>query len=136
MGSREQTRANRRVMVLPALVLSVVISIMLMEGFFLMLLPLFVFSCVAAVLAKRLSQEDAIAFSLVLCPHLLLAIFLMFVPGFGFGYYLFAPMAFSVNMVIVSLHFRFARKKMEDTKILVCLITLAVTIIWFFLVRA
>jgi len=136
MGSREETRANRRVMILPVLLLSIIISIILMEGFFLMLLPLLVFLCVAAALAKRLSREDAGAFPLVLCPFLLLAIFLSFVPGFGFGFYLFAPMAFAINMTIGTIYFRFARKKMDHAKFLVCLVTLAVTVILFFLMRA
>jgi len=52
------------------------------------------------------------------------------------GFYLFAPMAFAINMAIGTIYFRFARKKMDHAKFLVCLVTLAITVILFFLMRA
>ena len=131
MNNQEEIRKNRLIMIVPLLVPAAFITLALGVGFFIFLLPALVFVFIVFMLAKKLNRKDAVAYPLVQYPFLLLIIVLLFTRSFGFEMYILPSMVFVPNMIMGTLYFRFVKNKRCFVNIIVCLLTLAVTLFLF-----
>jgi len=119
-------------MLTPLMLLGTVITLALGIGFFVFLIPLGTFAFIVFMLAKRLDRHEAITYSFVQYPFLILLIAMLYIVSpFGFEMYFIPSMVFVPNMVIGTLYFWFAKNKRWYVNVVICLITLAVTL-WMF----
>lgn len=132
MHNRKELRKNRLIMIAPLMLLGGFITLVLGVGFFVFLIPMLVFVLIVFILAKRLNRKDAVAYSLVQYPFLLLTIFLLYSRSpFGLEMYFIPSMVFIPNMIVGTLYFRFVQNKRWYVNVIVCLVTLAVTLFLF-----
>jgi len=132
MNSRRETRANRLIMLAPLILPGAFITLALGVGFFVFLVPLLVFALIVFMLAKKLSRKDAIAYPIVQYPFLILTIVLLYARSpFGLEIYFLPSMALVPNMIIGTLYFGLVKNKRWLANIIVCLLTLAVTLFVF-----
>jgi len=128
----KEIRKNRLIMIMPLILPSAVITLALGVGFFVFLVPLAVFGFIVFMLAKKLNRKDAIAYPLVQYPFLILIIVLLYTRSpFGLEMYFLPSMAFIPNVIIGTLYFRFVKNKRWFANIILCLLTLAVTLFVF-----
>ena len=128
MKKLSETRIKILIMTLPALLLAIVFMLILGESFMPFAVLFAIYLCVTVNLADKLSKKDAISYSLVQYPFMLLlyALFVTVSPGFAF--ILTFPITYVVNMSIGYLYFRFVKKKSWYTKVLVFALTVLITI--------
>jgi len=132
MDNRKEIRKNRLIMLLPLILLGAFITMVLGVGFFVFLIPLVIFIIIVAMLAKRLSGKDAIAYPIVQYLFLILLIVSLYINSpFGLEFYVIPSMVFIPNMIIGTLYFRFVKNKRWFANGIVCLFTLAVTLFVF-----
>jgi hypothetical protein len=127
MKDKRKLYTNILIMVAPILLPAIVFLVILGESFFLFAVPLVMSIFMTIKLAKRLNTKDAIAFSLVQCPFLLLLLVLFSVASPGLGFILILPITFIVNMSIGYIYFRCIKTKRWFTNVLVLLLTIVVT---------
>ena len=118
-------------MILPLLLPAAIITLALGVGFFVFLVPALVFVFIVFMLAKKLNRKDAAAYPLVQYPFLILTIALLYTRTFGLEIYILPSMAFIPNMILGTLYFRLVKNKRWFVNIIVCLLTLAVTLFLF-----
>jgi len=128
MDKRKEVRKNRLIMLLPLILPGAFITSALGVGFFVFLIPLVVFIIIVAMLAKKLDRKDAIAYSIVQYPFLILLIVMLYVNSpFGLEIYFIPSMVFIPNMIIGTLYFRLVKNKRRFVNAIVLLLTLGVT---------
>jgi hypothetical protein len=116
-------------MIAPILLPAVLFLMILGESFLFFLVPLAMSLFLVFGLAKRLEMKDAITYSLVQYPFLVLVFILLYTFPPGLGFILTFPMTFIINMVIGYCYFRFTKNKRWFTKASVLLITLVITVV-------
>jgi hypothetical protein len=132
MDNRKEARKNRLIMLLPLILPGAFITSALGVGFFVFLIPLVIFIVIVAMLAKKLNRTNAIAYSIVQSPFLILLIVMLYVNSpFGLEIYFIPSMVFIPNMIIGTLYFRFVKNKRWLVNTIVLLLTLGVTLFMF-----